>query len=45
MADIFVILLYLWAMVALFVVAQVIIMVFDPLDGEDDPAVWTWRRK
>ena len=49
-SDLFVILLYLWSMVALFVVAQVIIMIATSgrlmFDSSDDlPAVFTWRRK
>ena len=43
MANLFTIILFLWSMVALFVVAQLIIMLFTPYD--DVPSVFTWRRK
>jgi hypothetical protein len=49
MANLFLILLFLWAMVALMCIAQFITWVFMPWKAENDPEynpnVWTWRRK
>jgi hypothetical protein len=43
MAELFLMLMFIWSMVALFVVAQVIIMMFT--SSNDLPSVFHWRRK
>ena len=45
MENVFTVLLFGWAMVALFFIAQLLVLAFTPLDDEGNPNVWHWRRK